>query len=580
MIGQNHILSCSDSASPCPPKTSLLRASHKPDTIPLLEPVDDNLRPIILDGSNLALSHGNKEVFSCRGILLAVDWFLERGHKDITAFVPAWRKHLSRPDAPIKGQDILRRLEQEKIVAFTPSWRRGRRSVCHHSRFVVKLAHESDGVVVSNDDYRGVVNERPEWKKLIHERLLMYSFVNDKFMLPEDPLGRHGPSLDNFLRKRPIIPEHSKQPCPYGKKCTYGHKCKFQHVERGPQIQCSMAEELCGERSHKAVLVKSRSLPSSSRPEDLKFHHHHHPHLPCPQSPPNCCSQSPKNHCPQSPQNHCPQSTENYSPPYCHCPQSPQNHCSQSPSNYCHQSPQNHCSQSPQNYCPQSPQNHWPQSPENYSPQYYHFPQSPQQIHYRMSSHSFLYSSQSLMFVDSLCPEDLPSTALPPNLQLSGVGSSSSCPGDNCPITWAMAERSTVFPRDEGALESWLYHGGSPVHRAESAGDWAGHHPQPPHTSQDHLACQDRLEGCQWTLALPWEHPAYSTCCPVHSPAPGLGSAPDLSQHQDARHKVFMDLCQIFPPELVRLVMERSPHTADPQILAATILAETSLASF
>lgn len=48
-------------------------------------------------------SHGNKEGFSCRGIQLAVDWFLEKGHKDITVFVPAWRKEQSRPDAPITG---------------------------------------------------------------------------------------------------------------------------------------------------------------------------------------------------------------------------------------------------------------------------------------------------------------------------------------------------------------------------------------------------------------------------------------------------------------------------------------------
>lgn len=51
----------------------------------------------------LFCSHGNKEVFSCRGIQLAVEWFLEKGHKDITVFVPAWRKEQSRPDAPITG---------------------------------------------------------------------------------------------------------------------------------------------------------------------------------------------------------------------------------------------------------------------------------------------------------------------------------------------------------------------------------------------------------------------------------------------------------------------------------------------
>ncbi|XP_009995003.1 PREDICTED: ribonuclease ZC3H12A [Chaetura pelagica] len=189
--------------------------------------------------------HGNKEVFSCRGILLAVQWFWDRGHKDITVFVPSWRKEQPRPDVLITDQYILRDLEKKKILVFTPSRRvGGKRVVCYDDRFIVKLAHESDGIVVSNDTYRDLQNERPEWKKFIEERLLMYSFVNDKFMPPDDPLGRHGPSLDNFLRKKPLVPEHKKQQCPYGKKCTYGIKCKFYHPERINQPQRSLADEL------------------------------------------------------------------------------------------------------------------------------------------------------------------------------------------------------------------------------------------------------------------------------------------------------------------------------------------------
>ncbi|OCT65830.1 probable ribonuclease ZC3H12B [Xenopus laevis] len=206
---------------------------------------NENLRPIVIDGSNVAMSHGNKEVFSCRGIQLAVEWFLEKGHKDITVFVPAWRKEQSRPDAPISEQEILRKLEKEKVLVFTPSRRvQGRRVVCYDDRFIVKLAFDSDGIIVSNDNYRDLQNEKPEWKKFIEERLLMYSFVNDKFMPPDDPLGRHGPSLENFLRKKPVIPEHKKQPCPYGKKCTYGHKCKYYHPERVNQPLRSVADEL------------------------------------------------------------------------------------------------------------------------------------------------------------------------------------------------------------------------------------------------------------------------------------------------------------------------------------------------
>ncbi|XP_034033659.1 probable ribonuclease ZC3H12C [Thalassophryne amazonica] len=233
----------------------------------------DNLRPVVVDGSNVAMSHGNKEVFSCQGIQLAVDWFLERGHHDITVFVPAWRKEQSRPDAPITDQEILRRLEKEKVLVFTPSRRvQGRRVVCYDDRFIVKLAYESDGIIVSNDNYRDLANEKPEWKKFIDERLLMYSFVNDKFMPPDDPLGRHGPSLDNFLRKRPVIPEQKKQPCPYGKKCTYGHKCKYYHPERGTQPQRAVADELRAsakicvtpKNQGDTGLVKSHSVPAGS----------------------------------------------------------------------------------------------------------------------------------------------------------------------------------------------------------------------------------------------------------------------------------------------------------------------------
>ncbi|KAJ7985242.1 hypothetical protein DPEC_G00350050 [Dallia pectoralis] len=206
---------------------------------------DCGLKPIVIDGSNVAMSHGNKEVFSCRGIMLAVNYFLDRGHSTITVFVPSWRKEQPRPDVPITERNLLLELEKKKIVVFTPSRRvGGKRVVCYDDRFIVKLAHESDGVIVSNDTYRDLQGERPEWKRCIEERLLMYSFVSDKFMPPDDPLGRHGPSLDNFLRKKPLVPEHKRQPCPYGKKCTYGVKCKFYHPERTHQSHRSLADEL------------------------------------------------------------------------------------------------------------------------------------------------------------------------------------------------------------------------------------------------------------------------------------------------------------------------------------------------
>ncbi|XP_034552929.1 endoribonuclease ZC3H12A [Notolabrus celidotus] len=226
---------------------------------------DTELRPVVVDGSNVAMSHGNKELFSCRGIQLAVNFFLDRGHKTITVFVPTWRKEQPRPDAPITDQHILMELEKRKIVVFTPSRRvGGKRVVCYDDRFIVKLAYESEGVIVSNDTYRDLQGERPEWKKCIEERLLMYSFVNDKFMPPDDPLGRHGPSLDNFLRKKPLPAEQKRQLCPYDKKCTYGIKCKFYHPERANQSYLSLADEL-REKAQISTVKEDRNTRSSPR---------------------------------------------------------------------------------------------------------------------------------------------------------------------------------------------------------------------------------------------------------------------------------------------------------------------------
>lgn len=49
-----------------------------------------------------------------------------------------------------------------------------------------------------------------------------------------------------------------------------------------------------------------------------------------------------------------------------------------------------------------------------------------------------------------------------------------------------------------------------------------------------------------------------------------------LGRYQDLRERVFVNLCGIFPPDLVRMVMTRNPHVTDAQELAAAILMEKS----
>ncbi|XP_070781969.1 probable ribonuclease ZC3H12D [Enoplosus armatus] len=233
---------CSPSPSPSP---SLSPSLSQPRPGSDREPAAAGFKPVVIDGSNVAMSHGDKKVFSCQGLQLAVNWFWDRGLRDITVFVPLWRKEQPRPEAPITDQHILHELERRKILVYTPSrCVNGKRVVCYDDRYIVKLAFDSNGIIVSNDNYRDLQTENPQWKRFIEERLLMYTFANDKFMPPDDPLGRNGPAIDDFLRRKPWIPDNKLQHCPYGKKCTYGVKCKFYHPERANQSQLSVADEL------------------------------------------------------------------------------------------------------------------------------------------------------------------------------------------------------------------------------------------------------------------------------------------------------------------------------------------------
>lgn len=78
-------------------------------------------------------------------------------------------------------QHVLEQLAKQAILVYTPSRKmKGKRLVCYDDRYIVKLAYEQDGIIVSNDNFRDLQNENPEWKWFIEQRLLMYSFVNDK----------------------------------------------------------------------------------------------------------------------------------------------------------------------------------------------------------------------------------------------------------------------------------------------------------------------------------------------------------------------------------------------------------------
>ncbi|XP_067134629.1 endoribonuclease rege-1-like [Centruroides vittatus] len=156
------------------------------------------LRHVVIDGGNVAVSYGNKEKISCKGIKICVDWFRNRGHKDITVFTPSWWRDPS-PDLIIKDRYLLDDMNKDILCVS-----------CCDDRAILKYVAQVDGVLVSNDNYSKYVTEDIEYENVVENRLLMYSFVNNRFMPPDDPLGRHGPTLEKFLRRSKSHREESR----------------------------------------------------------------------------------------------------------------------------------------------------------------------------------------------------------------------------------------------------------------------------------------------------------------------------------------------------------------------------------
>ncbi|CAL8108892.1 unnamed protein product [Orchesella dallaii] len=222
----------------------------------------NNLRHIVIDGSNLAMSHGKNKIFSCRGIKLAVDYFKSRGHKQITVFVPSYRKESPKPDDPVSDQHVLTDLEKEGILVYTPSRLiNNRRLICYDDRYILRLAVEEDGIVVSNDNYRDLTIESLDFKRVVEKKLLNFAFANDRFMPPDDPLGRNGPPLDQFLSKSVVT--QLPPPCPYDRKCTYGQKCKYYHSTQARSVSETLRKQAAMKTQSVPIKLSSNQTPVS-----------------------------------------------------------------------------------------------------------------------------------------------------------------------------------------------------------------------------------------------------------------------------------------------------------------------------
>lgn len=100
-----------------------------------------------------------------------VEYFLKRGHIDVKAFVPRFRRGQSDKKCPTYNPEILDDLEKKNNLIYTPSRYVGNQLIySYDDRFILKAAQHYNAVIVSNDNYRDLMMESVEWKKLVRSK--------------------------------------------------------------------------------------------------------------------------------------------------------------------------------------------------------------------------------------------------------------------------------------------------------------------------------------------------------------------------------------------------------------------------
>ncbi|KAG5269636.1 hypothetical protein AALO_G00204250 [Alosa alosa] len=144
-----------------------------------------HLRWLILDGKTFAWSHGRDQGYSYKGITLAVDSLRDMGHRNpLILCVPEWMTQHEEAHN-------LNQLQDKVLLFITPAC--SDFIEASEISFMDALAKKIDALIVTQTG--------PDtWIESCNRRILQFALTNDFFMLPRDPRGKRGPTLQEMLQ--------------------------------------------------------------------------------------------------------------------------------------------------------------------------------------------------------------------------------------------------------------------------------------------------------------------------------------------------------------------------------------------
>lgn len=154
-------------------------------------------RVVVLDAANIACAYTCSSFFSVKGLKIAMAYFEKMGHRIIT-IVPEKRLEQDQTD----DYKAMQELHNAGKLTITPCEKMPNYYYCvYDDPFILESAIKFDGAVISNDNYRDLIDRSEEFKNIILSRVVGFTWFDDDFFLPPDPYGKDGPTLDDILYK-------------------------------------------------------------------------------------------------------------------------------------------------------------------------------------------------------------------------------------------------------------------------------------------------------------------------------------------------------------------------------------------
>ena len=157
-------------------------------------------RKIVIDGLNICHEYSKHLIgveFSVEGLIVVYEHLKKLGYKD-EKIVIIMKQIPRQYDSERRIAQIL---EDKNVLHYAPSRRSGKGYIqSDDDLFILKTAKILNAIVLSNDQFRKEKESHPEYSNVIENCVIQPRFISGKLILPDDPLGKNGPKLEEFLR--------------------------------------------------------------------------------------------------------------------------------------------------------------------------------------------------------------------------------------------------------------------------------------------------------------------------------------------------------------------------------------------